>query len=305
MRTLLAALALTIAGGCGGDDGGPTGPLDPDQAPVVAVDRFSDAAATLFRRSADPSLPAANAPIDLDLPPFAVHALGPAGEAVVYYSLDVRPRALVPVYELHRAGEAMPVPGQLNIFDYAPGDHGYNDLWRVIQVEVPAGYVANTVTDTAEINAAHYPLTPTTKIVNCPMVPAGSTAQARLGTEGTALRRGWYHDQVVYYFTFEEAPLAAGADGAPTSSMYVAYAVDPGQPGGGPPSGFRTEAGGTRTHNVVAAYPDDPAYAPLREVHVYDNTAFDSVHDLPTAMAAPAITTDPMLVNTPLVQLAR
>ena len=36
---------------------------DPDTAPVVSVDRFSDAFAHLFKRSANAAFPAANAPI--------------------------------------------------------------------------------------------------------------------------------------------------------------------------------------------------------------------------------------------------
>lgn len=300
--TLAAALALT-AGACSDDGGGPTGPLDPDTAPVLAVDRFSDAAGTLHRRSADPTLPGPDEPIDLDRAPFRVDALGPGGEPITWYDLDVRPRALVPVYRLHRAGEATPVAGQLNIFDYAPGDHGYNDLWRVIDVEVPATYVANEVTSTAELNRRGYPLAPTTQIVNCPMVPAGSTASLRVGTAGPMLRRGWYHDQVVHYVTFEEAPLVAGMAGAPTSPVHVTYAINPGQAGGGPPSGFRTEPGTGRTHNVVATLPGDAGYAPLRAVRVYDNAAFDTVHDLATAEAAAPIATDALLVNLPVVDM--
>ncbi len=195
----------------------PSGPLDPDTAPVVAVDRFSDAAGTLFRRSLDPGLPGPDQPIDLDRPPFVVLGLGPAGETVRSYQLDVHPRALVPVYRLHKVGETGSVPGQLNIFDYVPGDHGYNDFWRVIDVEVPANYLVNSATDSATLVARGYRFTPTTTIVNCPMVPVGSVAVHRLGAAGPMLRRGWYQHQVVYYVTFEEAPLVAGPDGTPTA----------------------------------------------------------------------------------------
>jgi len=47
-------------------------PKDPDQAPIAAVDRFSDSAGTLLRRSADNHLPGPNEPIDFDTPPFNV-----------------------------------------------------------------------------------------------------------------------------------------------------------------------------------------------------------------------------------------
>src|SRR5579862_5184506 len=61
------------------------GAKNPDTASVVSVDRFSDAFAHLFKRSANASLPAANAPIDCDQGPFITHGLGPDGEDVTYY----------------------------------------------------------------------------------------------------------------------------------------------------------------------------------------------------------------------------
>lgn len=300
--TTTAAAVLALAAAACSDDGGPPAPLDPDTAPVVAVDRFDDVAGTRLRRSALPTLPAADAPIELDRAPFVVHALGPAGEPVTYYDLDDRPRTLVPVYRLRRAGENGPVAGQLNLFDYVPGQHGYNDLWRVIDVEVPADYVANELTSTAALFARGYPLAPTTMIVNCPMVPAGSVAGHHLGPGDGSLHRGWYEDQVVYYFTFEEAAVAAVPEGAPLAPVYVSYAIDPGQPGGGPSSGFRTEAGGDRTHNVVDALPADAGYSPLRAVRVYATDAFATVHDLATAAAAPRLSTDESTANLPIVE---
>lgn len=297
--TLALACALTACS----DDAAPPAPLDPDTAPVVAVDRFDDVAGTRFRRSADPSLPAANAPIDLDAPPFAVHALGPAGEPVTYYDLDDRPRTPVPVYRLRRTGENGGVPGQLNLFDYVPGQHGYNDLWRLVDVEVPADYVANEVTSTPALFARGYPLTPTTTLVNCPMVPAGSAAQHHLGPGDGGLQRGWYMDQVVYYFVFEEASITSVPEGAPVAAVHVAYAIDPDQPGGGAASGFRTEAGSERTHNVLATLPGDAGYTPWRTVQVYATAAFDRVHDLASAEAAPHVATDERLANLPVVEV--
>jgi hypothetical protein len=43
-----------------------TKPLDPDKAPIAAVDRFSDKAATIQVRTADNDLPGPNQPIDFD-----------------------------------------------------------------------------------------------------------------------------------------------------------------------------------------------------------------------------------------------
>src|SRR2546426_5192580 len=74
--------------------------LDPDKADVQAVDRFSDAAGMWFRRSADPTLPLPNQPINMDGGPFISHGLGPAGERVAYYNFDVQPVVPAPLFVL-------------------------------------------------------------------------------------------------------------------------------------------------------------------------------------------------------------
>ena len=58
---IFGILAMSIS--CDKDDDNDK-PKDPDQAEVVSVDRFSDAAGTLMKRSADASLPGINEPID-------------------------------------------------------------------------------------------------------------------------------------------------------------------------------------------------------------------------------------------------
>ncbi len=52
-------------------------PLDPDQAPIAAVDRFSDKAAHLQVRTADNHLPGPNEPVDFDTGPFITQGLSP------------------------------------------------------------------------------------------------------------------------------------------------------------------------------------------------------------------------------------
>jgi hypothetical protein len=59
--------------------------------------------------------------------------------------------------------------------------------------------VANSVTSADEIFAAGFLIEPTTMLVNCPVVPAGSTAKLRLNEPADAVR-GWYRDKVVSYF---------------------------------------------------------------------------------------------------------
>lgn len=198
-------------------------------------------------------------------------------------------------------GAASPLPGQLNIIDVVPGDPGYSDFWRVHKVTVPAGYLPNTVTSLAEITARGFTVEPTTTLVNCPVVPEGSKASLRVGGGSAGLVKGWYKDQVVTYFSFEEAPLMGTT--VPSSPIYVTFNVNPDQPGGGPASGFVTEPGGDQTHNVVATLPGDVGYSPLWLVNVYDNAAFSTVKDLPTAMAAPSKAEGVAKVNCPIVQV--
>jgi hypothetical protein len=72
----------------------------------------------------------------------------------------------------------------------------------------------------------------------------------------------------------------------PAVSMYVMFNLNPAQPSGGPPSGFKAEAGSAQTHNVIAALPSDAGYSPLWSVQVLDNAAFPTVDDPATARAS-------------------
>jgi hypothetical protein len=280
-------------------------PLNPDTAPVVAVDRFSDTFAHLFARSKNSSLPAANAPINFDSgAPFITHGLQPDGAKVTYYNFDVLPTTPAPIYVLFEQGASMPVTGQLNVIGVIPGDPGYNDFWRVTKVTVPQGYVANTVTSLDQIMAAAYPMETTSMLVNCPVVPDGSTASLRYtSAEPTGLERGWYKHQVVTYFTFAERMLSAAGDSVPLSDIYVTFNVnpDPSNPMSGPPSGFETEPGTMQTHNVPETMPEDTAYSPLWSVDIYDHSAFGSVTNLMTAIHAPLLARGAAIVNCPIV----
>jgi hypothetical protein len=266
------------------------------------VDRFSAAAGNLFVRTSSNGLPAANAPINFDQAPFVTQGFGPNGELATYYNFDAQPVAPAPIFVLFRQGESTPVAGQLNIIDVIPGDEGYNDFWQVVRVTVPSDYVANTATSLEDLVAAGYSMQETTMLVNCPVVPAGSTAGLRLGGGSAALIRGWYKDQVVLYFSFEERALTTTAQGeVPLSPIYVTFNINPGQPGGGPASGFKTEPGTSQTHNVVATLPSEATYAPLWTVNIYDNSVFDGVGDLATAQGAPLLVAGAALVNCPVV----
>ena len=210
-------------------------PLDPDQAPVAAVDRFSDKAAHLQLRTPDNHLPGPNEPIDFDTGPFITQGLSPStGKPVRYYNFDVQGTTPAPVYVLYREGEDKPVEGQLDIIDTLPGDKRYNDFRQVWKVTVPKDYVANTITDSAALLDAGYKMEQTGALRNMPVVPDKSTASMRLNGESAALQRAWYRGQVAKFFSFAEAPLSAAGANVPLSPIYVTFNVNPGEPNGGP-----------------------------------------------------------------------
>jgi hypothetical protein len=270
-------------------------------APRTAVDRFSEDAGTLMVRTADNGMPGPNEPIDFDQMPFITRGLGPEGDAVRYYNFDVQSTTPAPIYVLFHEGADQPVPDQLNVVDAIPGDEGYNDFWHVHRVTVPSDYEANTVTSLADIEEAGYAMEATDTLVNCPVVPDGSTATERFGDGDADLVEGWYRHEVVTYFQFTEAPLTAGGGGVPVSPIYVSFNVNPGEDGGGPGSGFMTEEMSDRTHNVVATLPGDGGYSPLWLVNVYDNADFEAVSDLDSATDAEILASGVATVNCPVV----
>lgn len=281
-------------------------PKDPNTAEKVSVDRFSDEAGTLMQRSANPGLPAANAAINYDQEPFLSMGLGPNGNMVEYYNFDVQSTTPAPIYVLFREGESSPVPDQLNIVDVVPGDAGYNDFWQVVKVTVPDDYEANVVTSLSQIQDEGYSMEMTNMLVNCPIVPEGSTASKRVGGGETGLTRGWYKDKIVFYFNFVEKSLTTTSSGkVPLSPIYVSFNKnpDPNDPTSGPASGFMTETGTMQTHNVVATVPTDAGYSPLWMVNIYDNADFSSVMDLATAQAANILVNGAANVNCPIVSM--
>jgi hypothetical protein len=308
---LCATLSLPLAAGCGGDGESAPEPHDPATAAHVEVDRFSEAAGTLQVRTPDNGLPGPDQPIDFDQGPFITRGLAPGGESVRYYNFDVQPLGPAPIYALFREGESVPVAGQLNIVGVIPGANGYSDFWQVMKVTVPADYVPNTVASVSEIQDKGYPIEPTPTIVNCPIVPAGSTARLRAGGESAGLHQGWYEGMIVHYFTFEEAPLEAQSSGqVPVAPIYVTFNKNPddSDPTSGPASGFVTEGDTDQTHNVLTALPGDPDYSPLWSVNVYDNQAFDIVSDLATVedeAQVSVLATGVAIVNCPVVEIAQ
>jgi len=302
-------MAVTLIGyGCQKEEMEPMG-VDPNTAERAEIDRFSEAAGTLFVRDGSNGLPAANQAINFDMAPFITQGLGPGGEVVRYYNFDVQPTESAPIFVLFKEGESTPVPMQLNIIDVIPGDAGYNDFWHVHKVTVPDDYIANTITSVQEIMDKGYTIEKTNMIVNCPVVPQGSSASMRYTSEeSTGLVNGWYKGKVVSYFTFAEKslvvdPPAEGHPDVPLSEIRVTFNINPGMEGGGPASGFVTEGETDQTHNVVETLPEDADYSPLWDVDVYDNVDFDNVSDWASALNATLLAEGAALVNCPIVSV--
>jgi hypothetical protein len=307
---LRVAVALAFLLGCGDDAGAPDAgpaPVDPDTAERALIDRFSAEAATMMVRDDGNGLPGPGEPIDLDQQPFITQSLGPDGQVVRYYNLDAQARLPPSMYVFYRDGE--PLAGQLPIVDVVPGDDAYSDFFTITRVTAPATYVANTITSVEQLAAAGLATESTDVIVNRPLVPEGSTALERVGDQDPAPQMAWYRGSVAHYLSFGESDLRAIPDGeifagmVPLSYIFVTFNIDPGEPGGGPPSGFKTEPGTDQTHNVVETIPGDtdPVYSPLWHVVIYDNDEFDQVSDLDSARAATRLEIVDPKVNCPIV----
>lgn len=207
---LVAATSLTVVSG---PTRAASQPHDPERAQIASVDRFSDEAGTLLKRSADKRLPGPNQPINFDDQPLNTLGLSPSGKPALYYHLDVQSTTPAPVYILYREGEDKSVQGQLYIIDTLPGEKGYNDFRQIWKVWVPKDYVANTIADTATLHHAGYKMEKTDKLLNMPAVPDKSRAPLRFNGGDPSLQSAWYQNQVAKFFVFDEAPLSASGSG--------------------------------------------------------------------------------------------
>lgn len=278
-------------------------PLSPDTASTVSVDRYSDKAGILLLRSKDSRLPGPNQPIDYDKQPLNTLGLSPDGKSTLYYHLDVQSKHPAPVYFAYRIGENRPVSGQLPIIDTVPGEDGYNDFRQVWKIWVPSSYVANTLAEADAVKASQYKLEKTDELLNMAVVPEGSRARVRYGGGENELHKAWYRSQVAKYFLFEEAPLTVVDGEVPVSPIYDGFTINPGEPGG--ETAFHMEPNTLQTHNVVATIPGDTGYSPLWLRVVYDSAAWSSVRDLDTALSAKIVPAKELLINCPVVSVAK
>ncbi len=299
IKILAAGLTLLAFTACKKDKVVTTVGKDITTVAKSPIDRFSSTAGHLFVRTATNGLPAANAAINYDVAPFITTGFSPTGAITQYYNFDAQSATPDDIYVFFTTGSTTPLVGQYNVIPTIPGDVGYSDFWKINKVTVPVGFVVNSLTSEAAIIASGYVITKTSTIVNCPVVPYGSTASKKFGGGAQVLTLGWYKDKAIAYFNFTEKALVASAAGTlMTSPIYVCFNDNI----AGPSSGFKVETGTAQTHNVLSTTPSSSTYSPLWQVKVLDNANFSTIKDLPTAMNAKLLNANAALVNCPTIK---
>jgi hypothetical protein len=179
------------------------------------------------------------------------------------------------------------VQGQHNVVDVMPGDEGYSDLWQVMLVTVPEGYQPDSITSKAQLDAAGFEITPTDMLVNCPIVPTGTTLEG-----GEDLMQGWYQGQEVFYPDFGmNIPVAIPI------WVFITGMDDQGNP--------QFVAG---QQNIIDAVPGDPGYSAFWRVNLvtvpesYDPNSLRSAAGIQAAGFT--VTVTEMVVNCPVTFVA-
>jgi hypothetical protein len=240
---------------------------DPQQAlfgfdaPVLEVDRFSDAAATRLRRSSGTGYPAPGAPMDLDSPLFLRKIEGKDGTHRSCYDLDLRPSAPGRFFVFYDDLGNFILP-QLPVVDRIPGDPSYSDIWDIWKVTIPRGApIDNRIRDVETIEKllknpdSGYSSVRTGSLLNAPIVPDGSHAGMKADDkEGqAALRYAWYRGKRAPYLYFEEHLVSDGP--APVSRMELKSSVDPAKVG--------KDHAVASVLPVIRNMPGQPGYSPL------------------------------------------
>ena len=272
----------------------------PEYIPIVEIDRFSDLAGVFFRRSEIPTLPDSGAPIDFDDERFLMKGFGPNGETVEFYHFDVRSNVPAPVYiVIDQRGN--PILGQLPIFDLLPGEEGHSDLWLIHHVQIQErDFKPNSLTSYQPLIESEYEITPTGEVMNCVMVPDGSTASRRYDPGmPISAQDGWYRDQIVKYLLFENpnslATVAFSGEKINTPQMYAFLENDRDLL-----DGFARDKDGI-THNVISVLPpvveEQADYSPLWLLRILKLNSFDLVDNLPTASDQTAENLNTEIIN--------
>ena len=240
----------------------PAPPSDEDlglTAPLLVVDRFSDAAGTLLRRSADPTLPKPDDPFSLDDPRFAVAVVGPGDAPARSYNLNVRSATPNRYYVFYdRIGNYR--LAQFPVIEKAPGDPGYSDLWDIWKVITPDSFrETNWVRDSATVEklladpAGGFAAASTGIYLNAPIVPEGTTAGSKAeGRQGRATRLyAWYRGKRAPFLYFEGSLHLGPAGQIPVATLKLS-----GDKAGWPP----------KTPLQATSWPKGPGYSPLAAV---------------------------------------
>ncbi|MDI9358830.1 MAG: hypothetical protein QM528_07780 [Phycisphaerales bacterium] len=228
-------------------------PLPPDPG-FANIDRFSDQAGTIFRRSISSSLPVANAPINFNEAPFFSVGLDSSGNTVHFYNFDVYDTTKVFQRGIDTAYLLVFVPSLLDPTNYVirdiyinnlPGDPQYTDfkfvyVFAIIDPQANALYKSGTYTSVAElkyVTASGDPniniysildasaLSPYDAYLNGAVVPPGSTCGA------TKLDTAWVNGKKAGLFLLNDTILNPVANPNPLTyyfdSAYVAFVNNP------------------------------------------------------------------------------
>lgn len=265
---------------------------DIEAADKISVDRFSLNVGHLQVRTAANGLPEENAPINFDEAPFITKGLDKNGASIRYYNFDVQSIVPIPVYVFYKKDGTTKVENQNNVLSNIPGDNRYSDFGLVHKVLVPDDYIANTLISQSDVFHSGYEIIVTSEVVNCPVVPFGSTAsRSTVAGEASKLVMGWYKGKAAAYFNFPEPDFKVTESGlVPTAPIFVMYNIDPikKDPGTGAASGFMLEPGTDQTHNVLGSWAGVPS-TPLWNIWVISNVYFDAIVDLEIAAMAPSV----------------
>ena len=204
--------------------------------------------------------------------------------------LDFGPNTNVTAPILVFLESGVPVNGQHNIIDTIPGQPGYTAFWRVYQVAVPSGYIANSVRSLAEVAAKGYSVTETTTVVNCPVVNPTTVVQG----PSPGITQGWYRNESVDYWSGETNSLAFG-DVVATAPLYA--------------FSYSNGTAVTDQRHIVDVLPGQHGYSDLWQVYNvvvpsgYVANTYQSSYALLQAEAQGKVTITPtaMLVNCPVV----
>ena len=184
-------------------------------------------------------------------------------------------------------GNPMFVEGQHNVVTTVPGVDGYSDLWKVNLVVVPEGYVPDSITSKAQIDASGYEVMPTDILVNCPIVNQDTVFEG-----GEDLVQGWYNGVKVYYPDFGMNP----ATTAPIWAFITGFDSD------GNPMFVKGQ------HNVINVVPGDAGYSAFWSVNlvmVPSDYVPDSIRDVQSIFSSGYQMVQPgLVVNCPVTFVA-